>query len=1034
MPSLKKAAQKIGITDRILRRPITVIMLTLLVIGFGLFSLSKLKITLYPPFNIPILAISTNYKSVPPQDIQRLLVEPLEGAVSSVNGVDELDANIRKGGAFIILRMKQNVDIRRAELDVREEIDRVRPNLPREAGEPVIFQFDPENFPIMRLSLESSVRGLDELRRLSTEFIEPRLERIRGVASADTRGGLERTIFVDIDPMALAQHQLEPAQITNAISSNNVQLPIGDVQANRTSYSVRAQSMYTNLEELQQTIIKQSDDGVPVRIQDVAEVRDHFADVNTLVTVNGKNSVSIEVQKQSDANTLDVTKAVEAALSNIEQQLPGGTDIRILTNEGKYVEQSINNLAQSALLALVVVILILLLFMGGWRISLVVALSIPVSVTATFAAMYFLNITLNIISITGLALAIGLLVDNSIVVSESVATKLEEGYSRFESALRGTKEVIGALLGSTLTTLGVFVPILGLSGFAGQIARDLALTICIAISISFLAAVILIPVLASLLLDKEEFEKHSFTFRWMHKLETYYARALRWLMGYKWTALVFVVLIMGGTYALWSAVPGEFFPDSDSGEINARIELPTGTKLTRTAQVIQRFGKQVEGLSEVESVITKIGQSGYRTETNAGELSITLTPLEERDRSTNEVALQLRKMLQAPGVNVRISGLGGRGPSAAFGGGGIRLSLIGPEMNVLQALSDKIERRLLADSNVVSVDNPRTDPSPELHYYVDRQRISRMGADLRTAANALKSQVLGTRAGFYRDEGREIPIQVRIGENKIRSRDDLMDLQLLRVDDQRIPVAALGSFESVQGVDRIERRDRETILDISVRYEGETENYRQKIINILKEDVVLPDGYRYEFTGASQRGQESGRELMYALLFAIALTYMIMASQFENFRDPFIVMFTIPLAFFGSLGLLWITGTALSVPAGIGVVILIGIVVNNGIVMVDYLHQYTGNEPGEHYLRDLVEAARRRMRPILLTALTTICSMIPLALAIGSGSETWSPLARSVIGGLLFSTVLSLFIVPLFVVGISKKRRQAVKHEIDEPA
>ncbi|MGM0588575.1 MAG: efflux RND transporter permease subunit [Bacteroidota bacterium] len=1025
-----KTAEKIGITDRILRRPITVIMLTLLVIFFGLFSLTRLKITLLPPFNIPILAISTSYKSVPPQDIQRLLVEPLEGAVSAVNGVEELDGNIRKGGAFIILRMQPEVDIRRAELDVREEIDRIRPDLPREASEPVIFQFDPENFPIMRLSLESGVRGLDELRQLATEFIEPRLERLRGVASADTRGGLERTIFVDIDPMALAQHQLEPAEITNAINSNNVQLPIGNVRADRTSYSVRAQSMYNNLEELRQTIIKVSENGIPIRIQDVAEVRDHFAEISTLVEVNGKNSVSIEVQKQSDANTLDVTKAVEGALVDIESQLPGGTEIRTLTNEGQYVESSINNLAQSALLALVVVIIILLLFMGGWRISLVVALSIPVSVTATFAAMYFLNITLNIISITGLALAIGLLVDNSIVVSESIATKLEEGFSRFESALRGTKEVIGALMGSTLTTLGVFVPILGLSGFAGQVARDLALTICIAISISFIAAVILIPVLASLLLNKDEFEKHSFTFRWMHKLEQYYARSLRWFMGRKWISVVFVLLIITGSYFLFKAVPGEFFPESDSGEINARIELPTGTKLTHTAQVIQQFSGRVQDIPEVESVITKIGQSGYRTETNAGELSIKLVPLEERDRSTNEVALQLRQLMQAPGVSVSISGLGGRGPSAAFGGGGIRLSLIGPEMDVLQALTDKIERRLLADSNVVSVENPRTDPTPELHYFVDRQRINRMGANLQTAANALKNQVLGTRAGFYRDEGREIPIQVRIGEDKITSREDLMDLQLLRIDDQRIPVAALGSFESVQGVNRIERRDRETVLDISVRYEGESREYRQKIINILKDDVVLPDGYRYEFTGASQQGQESQRELLFALLFAVALTYMIMASQFENFRDPFIVMFTIPLAFFGSLGLLWITGTPLSVPAGIGVVILIGIVVNNGIVMVDYLHQYTREGDMANYLPNLIIAARRRMRPILLTALTTICSMIPLALAVGSGSETWSPLARSVIGGLIFSTILSLYIVPMFVVGIAKQRRDAVKEQL----
>src|SRR5699024_9416983 len=480
--------KKFTVAGSILRRPITVIMITLVIIGFGVFSLSNLKVTLYPSFNIPILAISTGYSNVAPKDMQQLVVEPIEGAVSSVEGIETLESNISKGSAFIILRLKSGIDIRSTELKVREKMSRIRNQLPEEAADPVIFQFDPEDSPIMSLSLESDNKGLDDLRRLGVEFIEQRIERLDGVASADTRGGLERKIFINVDPMSLAQYRLLPSDIESALRTNNVQVPIGDIRTGRNSYSVRAQSMYQNVEEIRQTIIKVTNQGVSIRIRHVAEVKDSYAEISTLVEINGKNSVSIEVQKKSDANTLDVVNAVKERLPDINENLPGSVNLRVLTDDGQNIEDSISNLTQSALAALVVVIIILLIFMGGWRIALVVAAAIPVSVTASFAAMYAAGLTLNILTITALALAIGLLVDNAIVVSESIARKLEDGIPKMQAALEGTNEVVGALLGATLTTLGVFVPIIGLSGVQAQFFVEFAVTISIAIALSFLAS------------------------------------------------------------------------------------------------------------------------------------------------------------------------------------------------------------------------------------------------------------------------------------------------------------------------------------------------------------------------------------------------------------------------------------------------------------------------------------------------------------------------------------------------------------------
>lgn len=1024
--------KKIAITEKILKRPVTAIMMSLLLIGFGMFALSNLKVTLYPTFNIPVMGVSVNYANVAPEDMLQLVVKPVEAAISGVEGVKTLESNVNQGSAFMILELQSGTDIMVTEQKVREAVERIRSDLPSEASEPIIFQFDPDRSPVIRLSVESNVLGLDELRTLAVEFIEPRFERIPGVASADTRGGLTRNVYVELNQESLARHNLLPQDVFQAVAQNNSQTPIGNLVSNRTSYSIRAESMYTNIEQIAQTIIT-IDEGTPVRVRDVATVEDGYEKIENIVEINGRNSVTVEVQKQSDANTLDVTQSVIQTMGDFSSDLPSSVTMQVLNNEGQFIEDSVSNLAQSALMALVVVVLILLLFMGGWRIAFVVAMSIPVSLTGTFTAMYALDITLNIISITGLALAIGLLVDNSIVVSESIASHLEAGKDRFDAALNGTKEVGGALLGSTLTTIAVFVPILGVSGFAGSVAKDLALTISISIAFSFLASIILIPVLASLLLKREEFVKKSFTLNWMKSLEVRYISILEWILKRKYVIGITVVLIIGGSYFLFTGIQKEFFPASDQGTFDLDVELPAGTKLARTATVLRDFSDHLTSDPDVRTVINNIGRQGWSTQSNLGSLSITLVDKSQRDQTTTEIATRLKSELEEPELKVEIDNLGGGAPGRGFGNMGIRVSLIGPDMDVLQKLTLQLEEALSDDPNVLSVSNPRSRPEPKLVYDINKERINRSGFSPTNVATQLGIQTRGNRAGYYRDEGREIPIMVQLERDQFQSREDLFSLELAQYEDQRIPVLALGDFSVEEGLSRISRRDRETLLDVSVMVRGDTEEYRQKIINVLENDIAMPDGYRYAFTGSVFNQQQSGQEIFIAAILALLLTYMVMASIFENLRDPFIVMFSVPLAFFGSLIFLFITSTSLSVPAYIGIVLLIGIVVNNGIVLVDFIHQNTrGKDDKTDYLDLFLEACQRRMRPILLTALTTIFSMIPLALEIGAGAETWSPLARSVIGGLAFATVLTLFVVPAVVVSISRKRRKSVNKALKQ--
>ena len=1020
--------KKFTVADSILRRPITVIMITLIVVFFGMFALTNLRVTLYPSINIPVLAISSGYANVAPEDINRIIVNPIEGAVSAIEGIESLEARVSRGSAFVMLRLKDGTDIRKTELKVRKAIDQIKNELPTQAREPVLFQFDPESRPIMKLSISASNRGLDELRNIGLEMVEPRLERIDGLASAETQGGLERRIYVDISPMALAQYKLVPSEIENALSANNSQQPIGNIVTDRLSYSIRAESTFENVEEIKKTIIKISENGVPIRVQDVAEVSDGFTEITNLVKVNGNNSVSVDIQKNSDANTLDIVNAVKDAIPELNEILPPGVTIQVLSDEGRSIDDSISNLSQSAVGALIVVIIVIFIFMGGWRISLVVACSIPVSIAASFAAMYFADLTLNILTISALALAIGLLVDNSIVVTESIARKLEEGASRFEAALQGTNEVIGALLGSTLTTLGVFVPIIMLTGTQAAFYKEFAYTICFAIGFSFLSSIILVPVISLLVLDRNQFNTKNLAFRGIAKLERGYTKALTWLLHHKLIPFIVMIGLIGGSYFLYQNINKEGFPETDSGQIDVNITLPQGSKLVKTVEIMEDFAARIDSLPEVETIITSIGRSRFTTQSNRGEISLTLVGEEERERSTNDISVWLRENITSPGVTVRVSVEGGGlqfGRGYRSGGGAIRLSLIGPEIDKLVSISDKIEAKLLEDPKIISVDNGRTDPTPELHFYADRERLGLLGSNLNTIASALRTQTLGNQAGFFIDGGREIPIEVRTRKEALQSRDDLFDVEVLEVNGQRIPIVAVGEFVPTMGVDSFQRRDRETLLDVNIQVQGDAIAYRELITDFIQNEIIMPEGYRFEFTGATRESEQGASEFFLAIITAIVLMFMIMASLFENFRDPFVIWLCIFMAAFGALIFLTVLGDPLSTTAQIGLLMLVGIIVNNGIVLVDYMHLYSkGNEfntkRDSPFMVHIIEACRRRMRPILLTALTTICSMIPLSLELGAGAEVWSPLGKAVIGGLAFGAVLTLFITPALSVGFNQ--------------
>jgi HAE1 family hydrophobic/amphiphilic exporter-1 len=652
--------------------------------------------------------------------------------------------------------------------------------------------------------------------------------------------------------------------------------------------------------------------------------------------------------------------------------------------------------------------------------------------------MYYLDVTLNTISITGLVLALGLLVDSSIVVTENILRKYKEGMSLMEASLAGTNEVKGALLGSTLTTLAVFIPILNVDGMIGMIARDLALTICIAVTISYITSVILIPVFASRLLNEKEYQRNTPFMRFIVWMEGLYAKSLVWAINHKFVVLGLVFAVFYATVQIYNVVPFQSFPQSEPNGFRVNVELPAGTKLVTTAEVLRDFSSTLMADSSFSTVVTEIGSNGQNQESNTGSIEVTVLPKGERMQTPDELMMKYRQRLQFPGANININprgggglpGFGGRGWGGGWGGGGnnVRVTLIGSDVMYMQGIADKLESILTLDTLITSVEISRTSMVPELHYILDRQMLAMAGGNINQVANAIKSQARGTQVGQYRVDGREIPIEVRMLEEFRSNRMDLARLEVLEVNDQRIPVSSIGQFESYEGLSRIQRRDRETVMDINIGVIGNPVELESKVRQLIEDQVVLPEGYRYQFAGDGQDARDASSSLFLALGVALLLIYMVMAGMFENLRDPFVVMFTVPLAFFGSVFFLWIIGTPLSILSSLGIIILIGIVVNNGIVLIDFIKQYTTNEDNpEEYMSEFIRACVRRMRPIIMTMFTTIMSMLPLALELGVGSEQWSPLAKSIIGGLSFSALFTLFVIPVFYLGISKSKRAIVR-------
>lgn len=1005
-------------------RPILTFMVYLVVITVGLVSFSRLSIDLMPEVTYPVISVITSYGNVGPQEMEELVTRPIEEAVAAVQGVEEITSTSTEGQSQVRVAFAWGADLDVTANDIRERIDRIMARLPEDIERPMIRKFDLSAFPVLILGVSSSLNPLD-MRQIVDEQVKYRLERIPGVAAVSTWGGLQREIHVALHAAQIKALGLSTDAIIAALRNENRTIPAGVYEQGNLDVLVRTQGEYISLDEIRKTVIAIRG-GTPIRIEDVADVDDSWEEVTQLIRINGKPGLQLAVNKQSGANTVKVADAVHPEIKRIHQDIPQ-IQLIPLIDTSVYIQQSINNVGRSTLLGGILAVLILFLFLRNVSSTAIISTAIPVSIIATFGLMYFGGFTLNIMTFGGLALGIGMLVDNAIVVLENIYRHREEGASPIVSALDGSTEVWSAILASTLTTLVVFFPVVFIRGMSGIMFQQLAYVVGFSLLCSLIVALTLVPMLSSRFLRYQP-ANHRQGERLLHKIyalseeafrrvEQQYGVLLRWALVHR-KVIVFSALGLFVFSALLIRFIGvELMPASDEGEVRADLEMAVGTRL----ELVDQATRTVEDLirrevPEVASILTRVGGGGWGARGgHTSQIRVTLVPKKDRRRSSEQIANALRTSLFGlPGVTIRTRAGQGlfllrMGTSQSDN---VNVEIRGYNLETAQGLAAKVSRAVERVPGITDTRISREEGYPEQIIRIDRQKAADLGLTVSHIGNALQTAIGGTYASNYREAGKEYRILVRLSEEDRRDLANLLDLTVTNSRNEPVILRNVVHVRPREGPVRLERKDQERIITVRANFTGR--DMGSVIADIRKElrSIPVPKDFTILFGGDYEEQQKAFRELLLGLMLAVFLVYMVMAGQFESFRDPFVVLFSIPMALIGVVLTMILTGTTFSIQAFIGCIMLGGVVVNNAILLVDYTNLLRRRD-AMILMEAVCLAGSRRLRPILMTTLTTILGLLPLSFGWGEGGEAQAPLARVVIGGLTSSTLITLVLVPV---------------------
>jgi HAE1 family hydrophobic/amphiphilic exporter-1 len=998
-------------------------MVVLIVIVLGAISLSRLPIDLMPDISYPNLSVSTTYENAGPKEMEELVTRPIEDAMSAVPGVEEVDSVSTEGASNVRVMFSWGTDLDAAANDVRDRLDRVIPNLPPNADRPTLRKFDPSSFPILILGVASNLDPI-EVRKIIDDQITYRIERVPGVAAVDIRGGLKREVHVDLYTDKVKALGIPLDQIISRISSGNLNLPAGTIERGNLDVTVRAPGEFSDLDQLRGTVVA-IPEGVPIRLGEIADVKDSWVKITRVVRVNGQPGTRLSVNKRSGANTVTVAEAVLKEVERINQDIPQIHLVAIM-DTSDFIKRSISNVSSSAIYGGIFAVLVLLFFLLSIRSTLVIATAIPISIIATFVLMYFGGFTLNILTLGALALGVGMLVDNAIVVLENIYRLRETGSGPEESAVNGTGEVTAAVVASTLTTVVVFLPLIFVRGMAGVMFTQVSLVISFSLFCSLAVALTLVPMLASRLLRRrmrtssnpsESQEKFGAKNRFFIQMENKYKELLHYALNHRALVVIVAVILLGGSLTLIPLIGRELMPTSDEGQVTVSAEMEVGTRidvLNERFKTIENIVK--ESVPEAKNTVATIGGGGWHSSgSHTGEVDISLKPQSQRTRSSEQIAEALRrKLAHIPGTKIRTRAGGGffMLRMAAGGTEKVQVEVRGYDLETADALAERVRQIVEKVDGVTDALVSRESGSPEELIITDRQKAADMKLSVSQIANMLQTVLSGTIASYYREGGDEYNILVKLKDAEKMDIRDILDLTITNSDGQPVVLRNVVNVEPRSGPVRIERKDRERLVTVSANISGRDLSSILSDIRERLRSVAVPRDFSIAFGGEYEEQRKAFNELLLSLVLSLLLVYMVMACLYESLRDPFVVMFSVPLAVIGVTLALFLTNTTFNIQAFIGCIMLGGIVVNNAILLVD--HTILLRRRDRMPLREAIEeAGRRRLRPILMTALTTIFGLLPLALGLGEGGEAQAPMARVVIGGLTSSTLITLVFVPV---------------------
>ena len=1017
--------------------PIFTVMIFLIVIILGLVSFTRLPIDLMPDITYPTLSLSTSYGNASPEEMEEIITRPIEEALAAVPGVEEISSTSSEGSSRVRVSFAWGTDLEEASNDIRDRLDRIIRSLPEDLERPRLRKFDPASFPILIMGASSDLDPI-QTRSIIDDQIKYRIERVPGVASLDIWGGLEREIHVNLEPDKIKALGLPLDLILNKIRSENVDVPAGTIERGNYEVLIRTPGVYTNLDEIRNTVVAIRD-GVSIQVKEIATVEDSWQKVRRIVRVNGKQGIRLSISKQSGKNTVEIARAVLKEIERIRQDIPQITLVPII-DSSKYIQSSISNVGRAALFGGLLAILVLLFFLRSFRSTTVIATAIPISIIATFALIYFGGFTLNIMTLGGLALGIGMLVDNAIVVLENIYRLQESGEKPVQASINGTGEVTSAIIASTLTTIAVFIPLIFLRGMSGIMFRQLSYVIAFALLCSLIVALTLVPMLSSKVLrvtklansSQQSFglKLYKISEQFFINLENRYKELLHYALNHRLLVLGMAFLLFTGSLFLIRLVGSEFMPAADEGEVRISGEMEIGTRLGIMEEKFETIAAIVKKeVPEIESMVESMGGSSFRgSGSHVGEMRVSLVPQSQRSRSSEEISTDLRrKLADIPGLRTRIRS--GQGffllRMGTSGGDQVQIEIRGYDLETADALAKQVASLTEEVGGVTDAQISREIGTPEEIIVIDRLKAADMKLTVSQIAYTLQTFLTGTRASNYREAGDEFWIRVKVKDAEKMSLEDILDLTLTNSDGQPVMLRNVVSMQPRRGPVQIQRKDQERIITVSANI---SERDMGSVITDIRERLrflPVPRDFSIVFSGDYEEQQKAFRELFFGLILALMLVYMVMASLYESLRDPFVVMFSIPLAAIGVILMLFLTNTTLNVQSYIGCIMLGGIVVNNAILLVDYTNLLRRRD--KMPLRKAIEeAGRRRLRPILMTATTTIMALFPLALGLSEGGEAQAPMARAVIGGLLSSTLITLVIVPVVYSvfeGWGKKRK-----------